>query len=326
MNSSKVSLDQAKDEHDAGTVPRLDVLRAQVDYQNEQQNLIATTNQLAKDRIALARAIGLPLEQKFVLSETVPFANLDTPDPQAAFEQALKQRKDLAAAAETLKGADAAKKAARAEQLPTASFNGDFGDLGTTPAHSHGTFSATGTVSAPILQIAKTHGDEQIAEAQADQAKAKLSDQVQQVNADIRAAILDIQTAAKLVEATRSNVDLSHEALKEAEERFSAGVSDNLPVSEALATSRQADDQYISALYQHNVAKLALARALGLASADYKTYLSGVPVPVNDAPATEVPGAAVPQADTNLNGALNTATDSKSAGTTGGAQTNPGGK
>jgi len=284
LATSKVSLDQANDAHEAGTSPRLDVLRAQVDYQNEQQNLIATTNQFEKDKLALARAIGLPLDQKFRLADTTPFAALDTPDPDAAFQQALKQRKDLASAAETLKGAEAAKKAAWAEQLPVASFEGDIGDLGTTPAHSHGTYTATGKVSAPILQIAKTHGDELVAGAQADQAKAKLSDAVQQVNADVRDSILDIQTAAKLVDATRSNADLAHEALSEAQQRFKAGVDTSLAVSQALAASEQADDQFISALYQHNVAKLALARALGVASTNYKGYVNGTQTPVGAGP------------------------------------------
>ncbi|HSU19389.1 MAG TPA: TolC family protein, partial [Acidobacteriaceae bacterium] len=105
MQTSKVSLDQANAAHEAGTSPRLDVLRAQVDYQNEQQQLIATTNNLSKDRLALARAIGLPLDQSFELTDTEPFAALDTPDPEQAFQQALKQRKDLAAAQEQLKAA-----------------------------------------------------------------------------------------------------------------------------------------------------------------------------------------------------------------------------
>jgi outer membrane protein TolC len=275
MATSKVQLDQATQAHEAGTSPRLDVLRSQVDYQNEQQQLIATQNQFAKDKLSLARAIGLPLDQRFELSDKEPFAALDTPDPDQAFQQALKQRKDLAAASEQLKGAEANRKSAFDEQLPVASFAGDFGDLGTTPGHSHSTYSATGQVSAPILQIAKTHGDEQVAEAQAEQAKAKLSDQVQQVNQDVRDAILDIESAAKLVDASRSNVQLASEALNEAQQRFKVGVSDSLPVSQALAQDEQANDQYISAVYQHNVAKLSLARALGVASTNYKDYLGG---------------------------------------------------
>ena len=275
LASSKLSLDQATANHDAGTSPRLDVLRAQVDYQNQQQNLISTNNQFEKDKIALARTIGLPLEQKFSLVDTEPYAALDTPQAEIAFQQALKQRKDLAADAEHVEAAKAGQKAAFQQQLPAVSLSGDFGDLGETVGHSHSTYTATGQITAPILQIAKTRGDEEAAAAQRDQAQAQLADDTQQVNADVRDAILDIESAAKLVQAARSNVDLADEALREAQERFRTGVADNLPVSQALATDQQANDQYIGALYQHNVAKLELARAVGMATTNYKQYLGG---------------------------------------------------
>ncbi len=113
LKTSKVTLDQAIAGHDAGTNPRLDVLRAQVDYQNEQQTLISTTNQLAKDKIALARAIGLPLDQQFALPDTAPYKPLDNLDADAAFAQALSTRKDLAAAAEQVRSAESQKKAAQ---------------------------------------------------------------------------------------------------------------------------------------------------------------------------------------------------------------------
>jgi outer membrane protein TolC len=275
LDSAKLSFDQATAAHEAGTSPRIDALREQVDYQSEEQSLIAATNQFAKDKLSLARVIGLPLDQQFELSDAAPFQALDTPDPEAAFQQALTQRKDLAAAAEQTKAAEAGKRAAFYDQLPTLTASGNFGDIGETVGHSHGTYLAEGQISAPILQIPKIHGEEEVAGAQLDQARAKLSDQVQQVNADVRDAILDIQTAAKLVDAAKSNVDLAREALSEAQQRFKAGVADSLPVSQALATDRQAEDQYISALYQHNVAKLSLARALGVASTNYKDYLGG---------------------------------------------------
>jgi len=275
LATSKVSLDQAVAAHDAGTSPKLDVLRARVDYQNQQQSLISAKNEFEKDKLALARAIGLPLDQQFNLSDKVPFAAFDQVDPQAAFEQALKTRKDLQASGEQVKAASAEKTSAWAYQLPVASFSGDFGAIGTTPGHSHGTYTATGELSAPVLQIAKTRGQEDVASSQYEQAKARLADQVQQVNQDVRNSLLDIQAAAKLVEATHSNVELANEALSEAQQRFRAGVSDNLPVSQAQSQTEQANDQYISALYQHNVAKLSLARALGVAQTNYKDYLGG---------------------------------------------------
>jgi len=275
LATSKLSLDQATASHDAGVSPRLDVLRAQVDYQNEQQALISTTNQLAKDKLALARAIGLPLDQTLRLTDSEPYAALDNLDPAAAFAQALKNRKDLAAASEQVAAARAGQTAARADQLPTVQFSGDFGDMGQTANHSHGSYSATGSISAPVLQIAKTRGEQEIAGAQVAQASDKLADKVQQVNAEIRDSILDIQSAAKLVEAAKSNVDLASEALSEAQQRFHSGVSDNLPVSQAQSSVEQANDQYIAALYQHNAAKLSLARALGVAQSNLKDYLGG---------------------------------------------------
>jgi outer membrane protein TolC len=275
LKTSKLTYDQAVAGHDAGTNPRLDVLRAQVDYQSEQQTLISTVNQLAKDKIALARAIGLPLDQQFSLTDTAPYKALDNLDPASAFASALKTRKDLQASEERVKASEATRKAALADRLPTASFSGDYGDIGETPGHSHGSFTATGTVSMPILQIEKNRGEDQVSGAALQQAKDKLSDAAQQVNADIRSNILDIQSAARLVEAAKSNVDLATEALNEAQERFHAGVADNLPVSQAQTQFEQANDQYIGALYQHNVAKLSLARAMGVAQTNYKDYLGG---------------------------------------------------
>ncbi|HEX2917710.1 MAG TPA: TolC family protein, partial [Edaphobacter sp.] len=275
LATSKVTLDQAVAAHDAGTSPKLDVLRAQVDYQNGQQTLIAAKNELAKDKLALARAIGLPLDQEYRLTDNAPYVALDNLDPKATAAQALKERKDLAASGEQVKAADAQKKSAWAYQLPVASFVGDFGDLGQTPGHSHSSYTATGQITVPILQIAKTKGQNEVASANYEQARARLSDQAQQVNQDVQDAILDIQAAAKLVDATQSNVELANEALSEAQQRFKAGVSDNLPVSQAQAQTEQANDQYISALYQHNIAKLSLARALGAAQTKYKDYLGG---------------------------------------------------
>jgi outer membrane protein TolC len=275
LATAKVSLDQATASHDAGISPRLDVLRAQVDYQNEQQSLISATNQLAKDKLALARTIGLPLDQAIRLTDSEPYSALDNLDPAAAFTLALKNRKDLAAAAEQVAAAQSQKTAAFADQFPTAKFTGDFGDIGETPGHSHGTYTATGKVEAPILQIAKTRGEEDVADSNYQQSRDKLADQIQQVNADIRDSILDIQTAAKLVDAAKSNVDLANEELNEAQQRFHAGVADNLPVSQAQTSVEQANDQYIAALYQHNAAKLSLARALGVAETNLKDYLGG---------------------------------------------------
>jgi outer membrane protein TolC len=272
--TAKISLDQANASHEAGTAPRIDVLRAQVDYQSLQQQLIVAQNNLEKDKLALARAIGLPLDQKFNASDKAPYAVMDHLDVDATIKQAHANRKDLAAMMEQTKAAEEQRKAATADRYPTIKFDGDYGDIGVNVRHSHGTGDASGTLSVPVFKEYALRGEAQIAQSQLDTQKAQLSDMNAQVDADVRDALLDIEAAQKLVDVAKSSVDLANEALREAQQRYVAGVSDNLAVSQAEQSVAQANDQYVSSLYRDNVAKLSLARALG-AGQDYKKYLGG---------------------------------------------------
>jgi outer membrane protein TolC len=274
--TSKISLDQANANHDAGTSPRLDVLRAQVDYQSLQQQLIVAQNSFAKDKLALARVIGLPLEQKFDLSDKEPYAAFDKLDVDATIKQAQANRKDLASMVQQTQAAAEQRKAATADRFPTIKFDGDYGVIGPNLGSSHGTGNAAGTLSVPIFKEYGLRGEAQVAQSQLDTQKAQLSDLNAQVDADVRDALLDIEAAQKQVEVSRSSVELATEALSEAQQRYANGVDDNLAVSQAQRSVAQANDQYVSSLYRNNVAKLSLARALG-AGADYRKYLGQNP-------------------------------------------------
>jgi outer membrane protein TolC len=272
--TAKVSLDQAVANHQAGTAPLLDELRARVDYQSLEQRLIAAQNSLEKDKLALARTIGLPLEQSYNLSDTVPYAPFDQLDADQLIQQAKANRKDLAALVEMTAAASEQRKAATAERLPSIGIAADFGDIGTTLGHSHGTGDASATLSVPVFDEFALRGQAQLAQAQLDVVQAHLSDKQAQIEADVRDALFDIAAAGKQVEVARSSVDLANEALKEAQERYANGVSDNLAVSQAQQSVAQAESLYVTSLYRHNVAKLSLARALG-AGQDYKRYVGG---------------------------------------------------
>jgi len=272
--TAKVSLDQAVANHQAGTAPLLDELRARVDYQSLEQQLIVVRNALEKDKLALARVIGLPLEQSFTLADKAPYAAFDQIDVAAAIRQAHANRKDLAAMVEQVKAAEQQRKAATADRLPTLNFAGDYGDIGVNPKSSHGTGDAAGTLSVPLFREYGLRGEAQQAQAQLDTAQARLSDKNAQVDADVRDALLDIASAQKQVEVAHSSVELANEALSEAQQRYANGVSDNLAVSQAQQSVAQANDQYVTSLYRHNVAKLSLARALGEGE-DYRKFLGG---------------------------------------------------
>ncbi len=274
VDTAKVSLNQAVDNHQAGTAPLLDELRARVDYQSLEQQLITAQNSLEKDKLALARTIGLPLAQSFNLTDTAPYAPFDQLDANALIQQAKANRKDLAALVEEVAAASDQRKAATAARFPTVETDADYGDIGTTLAHSHGTVDATASLSVPVFKEFALRGQAEQAQAELDTSKAQLSDKNAQVESDVRDALLDIASAQKQVEVARSSMDLASEALKEAQERYANGVSDNLAVSQAQQSVAQADSQYVVSLYRDNVAKLSLARALGDGQ-DYKKYLGG---------------------------------------------------
>ena len=272
--TSKVSLDQASANHEAGTAPLLDELRARVDYQTLQQQLIVAQNAFEKDKLALARTIGLPLAQSFMLADKAPYTVFDKMDVDTAIQQAHANRKDLAAMVEQTSAVEDQRKAKTDERLPTLKFDGDYGDIGVNLKKSHGTGDATGTLSVPVFKEYSLRGEAQQAQAQLDTQRAQLSDKKAQVDADVRDALLDIASAEKMVEVARSSVELANEVLSEAQQRYANGVSDNLAVSQAEQSVAQANDQYVTSLYRHNVAKLSLVRALG-AGRDYQKFIGG---------------------------------------------------
>src|SRR3954464_15615334 len=71
VDTAQALLNQAEQMHQAGVTAKIDALRATVELQARKQDLIVSKNNLDKSTIALARAIGLPLEQKYQLGDTL---------------------------------------------------------------------------------------------------------------------------------------------------------------------------------------------------------------------------------------------------------------
>jgi len=266
---------QTLDMKNAGLAAAIDVLRSQVEMQSQQQRFLAVQNDFEKQKLALARAIGLPTEQAFTLTDTVPF----TPAPSLTLEQAISEafrsRADYRSAESLLHAAEMAKKAANDERLPSLSFNGDYGDIGTRPTSSHGTFTAAAALKIPIFQGGKVRADQLQADAQLQQRRSQLADMRGRIEYEVRTAFLDLKTAADQVNVAKSSVDLATQQVGQARDRFAAGVSDTIEVVQAQEALAAANDNYISALFAHNLAKLSLARALGVAEEASKRFLGG---------------------------------------------------
>ena len=153
--------------------------------------------------------------------------------------------------------------------------NANYGDIGVTPAHSNGTWQVNGSLNIPIFAGNKVHGEVLEAEAQLKQARSQLGDLRGRIDYDVRVALLDLNASAQQVEVARSSVDLAEQAFTQSQDRFSAGVADNLEVVQAQEAVASAHESYIQSLYAHNLAKVELAYAIGAAEEGIKRFLKG---------------------------------------------------
>ena len=262
VETSQALYDRAVDQQTAGTAAGIDVLRSQVELKQQLQRLLAQTNQFEKDKLTLGRVIGLPAGQAFTLAETVPFGALASMTQDQALRTAVQQRPDLQSSRARVRAAEEAVKAAHGERYPTAQVTADYGDV-TTPGESHGTFSVVALAKISMFDGGRIAGDIIQARSALKQRQDELADLGGQVEYQVRTAFLDIRSAADQVAVARDNLDLANQTLVQARDRFSAGVSDTVEVVQAQESVATANDTLISALFAHNVAKVALARALG---------------------------------------------------------------
>lgn len=265
--------DQAVVRKAAGTNSKIDVMRSRVELQTQQQRLSTLEADLRKQKLTLARVIGLPLDREVILSEPLRFRQTNIPDAGAAIRQAEARRADLRAADAQVRAAEQALSAAHAERLPSIAVNGNYGALGPTPTHAHGVFAVTGSVNVPIWQGGRTKGDIQQAEATLHQRQAELDDQRARVEQDVRNALIELETAAGQVKLADSNRNYANETLAEARDRFAAGVATTVEVVQAQEQVANAESDYISSLFSFDLAELSLARATGGAEAELPDLL-----------------------------------------------------
>jgi outer membrane protein TolC len=271
--ADEVAYQQAKDSHDAGVGTNLDVLRARVQLQTQQQTVINDENAFAKDKIALDRLIGLPADQEITLTDAAPYAEFAELPLADAMRLAFQRRKDLLSLQAQLEVATQARKAVKAERFPTLAFDGYYGVLGQIGTFYHGVFAATGKVSVPVFQEGQLRGESEVAAAQVIALRQQIESLQVSIEWQIRSAMLDVQSSNELVKVARSNVDLATHEVQDASDRFRAGVDDNLPVVQAQAVLAAAQSRLVQTLYQYNQSKLTLARNTGVVETQYKVYL-----------------------------------------------------
>ena len=202
-----------------------------------------------------------------------PFAGITV---EEALKRAYESRSDYQAALADVRAAEYSRKAAVAGYYPAINFSADYGLAGTYPnVSTHGVFDVRGTLTVPIFQGGRVHGDIAEADARLKQSRDRAENLRAQIDQDVRTALFNVQSAEEEVAVSQSNIELADQSLAQSEDRFRAGVTDTVEVVQAQEAVASAHESYISSLYEDNYAKISLARALGLAEEGVKDYLKG---------------------------------------------------
>jgi outer membrane protein TolC len=275
LATAQALFDIASDRKRSGLAAGIEVIRAQVELQSQRQRLIVAENEAAKQKLALARAIGLPLGQEFRLAEDMPIAGVPPITKEDALARAYAARADLQAAESRVRAAQQERRAAVGDGLPSLGVAGDYGYIGNDWSSALSTYSVAASLRVPLFEGGRVQAKVQKAEARLRQAEANRDDTKARVYYEVETTLLDLKASDERVRVATSGLELAQQQLVQARDRFSAGVAGNLDVIQAQEALARATEDRIQSLFEHNLSKAALARALGVAESRYLEFLRG---------------------------------------------------
>jgi len=252
----------AKDKHDAGTATGVDVLRAQVQLDNDRQALLIADNQRKHSLLELARNLGMNPATPLELAEPLNYRVLNPLEVETLAPAALLARADYLSLDSQRAGLVEQQRASRARYYPKLSVNGNFGEIG----RSIGSVQRTGLLQGQIdftLFDRDRNGEAQELASRVKRIDDQIADLRRGIDEDIRDALLNLDSATEQVAVAIEGQELARRELQLAQDRFQAGTANNVEVVTAQDELARAEENYILAVSSHADAKFALARALG---------------------------------------------------------------
>jgi outer membrane protein TolC len=255
--------------------PEIDSIRAEVERQSAEQRLTNATNQLEKDKLALARIIGFAVDQDFSISDSLTYHPLNNMTQEAATDEALRSRSDLHSAEASIRAAESAVQAQKGQRLPVISVKANYGGAGTSVGNFNQVYTVAGQVSVPLFTGGRIRADITEAQATVARRRAEYEDLKGRVAYDVRVAWLDLGASDSSVKVARRNRELAERALTQSKDRYANGVTNYLEVVQAQEAVTLAGENYIQSLFSFNVAMISLARALGGAESKLPQLIGG---------------------------------------------------
>jgi outer membrane protein len=255
--------EQATSLQKTGVGLNIDTVRANVELQNERQNLIDAETLTHTTKYGLAELLDLPREQDVEVTDQLDFYDLPKLEKETLLNQALATRPEIRSLNSQQRIAHLSVDSVDEQRLPQLDFSGFWLYQGSRFNNGVPAYTYEVSLQFPIFTGGRIHAEE---------ARAKLEEQhVAEIRRQVEARIVDeVKSAFDQLTAARNSVDvanlglqLAQEEVAQAQRRFQAGVTTNIEVITAQDELARASDNQIGALYQFNLSRAALARATG---------------------------------------------------------------
>ncbi len=256
-------LQDQQNRFEAGTVPRFNVLQAQVALSNQYPQLISARNNYRISQLQLAKTLGLDFDP--ARGDSAPLDAVGelryVPRPMSitqAIAVAKENRPFLKQQKALVLSNRAQVSVARSNYFPqiNATAGPEFRSSPLTDnireARSGYVFGATGTWA--IWDWGATFGRVKQAKAVLDESKITLDDDTRQVELEVQQAYSNIIQGRELIQSQEKNVEQAAEALRLAQARLDAGAGTQLEVLDARVQLTTARSTQLQALFTYNAA------------------------------------------------------------------------
>ncbi|HLK20835.1 MAG TPA: TolC family protein [Bryobacteraceae bacterium] len=260
---SKALFDQASDLQKNGAGTGIDTLRANVEYQNEKQRLIAAETTLKTSLYGLARLLNLDPHQPVELADESVFFHTPEYAADESIERAWEERPEMKALASQIRFAELDRKRVEAERLPKLSLAGSWNLQGLTPTSVIPVYDFSVNLDVPLYTGGRIKAETASAGIELKKLAQQRDELRNRIALEVKTAIAELESAKTEVEVANLSVDLAQQEVTQARDRFQAGVANNIEIVTAQDELSRANDNQIGALYRYNQARADLAHATG---------------------------------------------------------------
>ena len=261
--------EQATELQKTGIGLNIDTVRANVELQNERQNLIDAETLTHTTNYGLAELLDLPRDQNLEVSDRLDFYDLPVLDKEVLLNQALTSRPEIRSLNSQKRIAELTTDSARDQRLPQLDFSGFWLYQGSRFNNGIPAYTYALSLRFPLFTGGRIRAETARAKLE-EQRVAELRRQLEaQIVDQVKSALDQLTAARNSVEVANLGYELAQQEVAQAQRRFQAGVTTNVEVITAQDALARASDNQIAALFQFNLSRASLAHATGEIEAIY---------------------------------------------------------